>query len=354
MATGRWATRLARTGAVGCLALATLGVGFWLGDRRDVPVPVPAPAPVAPPEESRGPLPVALPIDSVSRLVALGGAEACALGGRRLACTQDGGATWGEPVELPDPPLAAVRFGASRLVAAADGTVYELRPGAAPEAWAAPPGDLAVVDATAQGGTLWLLAHRYDAPEGDLQLPRVIETVVFTVGSSGTLDRRGGLRGYGGERILVEPAGAVTTWAPFDLRAWRSADGGGSFGRLPANQRFGADFGGLRVAVERRADRLPGPGRPARPASALLVSTDGAPWESVLETPGELLVDFADARTGLVIARGESVARLTRDGGASFAELWRDDRLNDAAAVAHVDGAFLAATGDGLAIRLPY
>lgn len=360
-ATQRLSARLARAGAVGGLALATLGIGFWLGDRgrpeaAPAVVQAPAPTPVAPAEAElpAGPHAVALPIDAVSRLVALGGAEACALGGRQLTCTEDAGATWSAPVELPDPPLAVVRFGAARLAAAVDGTVYELRAGASPETWAAPPGDLAVVDATARDGTLWLLAHRYDEPADELRLPRVIETVVFTVGESGSLVRRGGLRGYGGERILVEPGGSVVTWAPFDLRAWRSKDGGASFRRLSANQRFGADFGGLQVAVERRADRLPGPGRPARPASALLVSSDGSAWSSVLETPGELLVDFADARTGVVIARGESLAQITRDGGATFSDLWRDDRLDGASAVAHVDGMFLAGTNDGRMIRLPY
>lgn len=344
---------------MGAFALATLGIGYWLGGSGGAPVAEPAAVvsaeePPAPRETPKGPRPVALPIDAVARVSALGGAEACALGGSQITCTKDGGANWSEPVQLPDPALAVVRFGESLLAAAVDGTVYELREGAAPEPWAAPPGDLAVVDATARDGTLWLLAHRYDQPEGELRLPVVVETVVFTVGSAGELVRRGSLKGYGGERILVEPANAVVTWAPFDLRAWRSMDGGASFRRLSASQRFGADFGGLQVAVERRADRLPGPGRPARPASALLVSADdGTSWQAVLETPGELLVDFADARTGLVIARGESVARLTRDGGATWTDLWRDDRLNEATALAHVDGGFLAVTGAGLAIVLP-
>ncbi len=353
-ASERLRLRLARAGAVASLAAGTLGLGFWLGGRDEPPpvvVEIPAPAPE--PEAPRGPRAVALPLDQVGRLVPIGGAEACALGGRRLSCTTDGGSSWGEPVELPDPPLAVVRFAESLLVAAVDGMVYQLRAGAEAEIWAAPPGDVAVVDATARDGTLWLLAHRYDPPADELHLPTVAETVVYTVGGSGSLERRGSLAGYGGERILVEPDGAVVTWAPFDLRAWRSKDSGRSFRRLSAAQRFGADFGGLQVAVERRADRLPGPGRKARPASALLVSRDGGSWETVLETPGEILVDFADAATGAVIARGEGLAQITRDGGVSFEELWRDDRLDEATALAHVDGSFLAATGSGVVLLLP-
>jgi len=352
----RGIARLARGGAVTGIAVATLGLGFWLGRGADAPVPPPAPPPAETPPQAESrpqrPFAVALPIDQAGRLVALGGAEACALGGRRLTCTTDGGATWSEPVDLPAAPLAVVRFGEARLAAAVDGVVYELGDGT-PTPWAAPPGELAVVDAAASGGTLWLLAHRYDEPGDPMKLPQVVETAVYTLGPGGTLEHRGSLGGYGGERILVEPTGGVVTWAPFDLRAWRSSDGGRSFRRLSAAQRFGADFGGLQVAVERRADRLPGPGRKARPASALLVSSDGSAWETVLEAPGELLVDFADATTGVVIARGEGVAHLTTDGGRSFSELWRDDRLDEAVAVAHVDGRFLAVTGRGLAFVLP-
>ncbi|HEY0840869.1 MAG TPA: hypothetical protein VGD74_11835, partial [Vulgatibacter sp.] len=101
------------------------------------------------------------------------------------------------------------------------------------------------------------------------------------------------------------------------------------------------------VSVERWAERLAGPGRPARPASRLVVSRDdGATWRQVFETQGEVLVDFRDEETGLVVARDEATAWLTTDGASEFLPTLRDDRLRDAVSVVHVGGRFLVGTAD--------
>lgn len=356
----RTPARLRRGAAVAGVAVATLAFGFWLGDRSE-PMEPPDPAPELPapppaeraPPRPRRPRAVAMPIDRVTRLQPVEGGTVCALGGSRIACTDDGGAHWSDPVELPSPVLAVARLGPRSLAATVDGAVWELREGAEPTRIAEAPEELAVIDAAGASGALWLLGHRYDEPEDELTLPRVVETAIFTLGDAGRLEPRGTISGYGGERILVEPDGAVVTWAPFDRRAWRSADGGASFRRLAPGERFGAHVEGLRVAVERGAQRLPGPGRPARPISTVVVSADGETWETVYEAAGEVLVDFADARTGLIVDRGAGLAIFTRDGGATFAELWRDTRLDRAVALLPVDGGFLAATVDGIALLLP-
>lgn len=350
--------RLGRPFAVGGIALATLGLGFWLGRGGSAPVPVvetpvaPVAAVVAKAVEQDGPRQVESGLPRIDRLFSLGGSQACATGGRRLACTMDGGSSWVDLGEMPDRILAVLpRDDGTLLAAAADGFVYAVTPSSL-RVLATPPGDLHVVDAASRDGRLFLLAHRYDQPADDLTLPLVIETAIYSVEGDGSLVKRGGLKGFGGEKLLLED-GAILTWALSDLRAWRSKDGGATFKRVPVTERFGADFGGLRAVVERRADRLPGPGRPARPASSLWVSREGGDWVQAFDTPGEVVVDFADGGLGAVVVRDEASAWVTRDGGGTFEVLWRDDRLDGVVALAHVAGRFLAAREDGAVLVLP-
>lgn len=338
----RWGLLAAACAAVG------LAAGLWMQPSAEPP-PVPEEPPVVEAPTPGGPRAVVLPIDRVARLVSTGGAGACALGGRRLACTDDGGATWSPAYQLQEAPLAVIRHGEALLVASVDGAIRTLED----EVLADSPPDLQVVDAAAHEGTLWLLAHRYDQPDDPLRLPRVIETRVLVFELEAGLADRGGHAGYAGERLLVLPDGSLRTWAPFDRRAWGSDDGGRSLRRLPDSTRFGADYGGLQVAVERRADRIPGPGRKAQPASAVVVAAGDEGWKTVLEATGEILVDFADATTGAALLRDEGAFLVTTDGARTFEEVWRDTRLGGAVALTHVDGNFLAATAEGLVFVLP-
>ncbi len=305
---------------------------------------------------------IRLPLERIDTLVAIDDESACALGGATVVCTEDGGVRWPLTGELPARAVAVARGSdGGYLVASDDGGIHSLSPGSPPVrvgdgiAASNPAGreQPSMVDAASRDGRLVLLAHRFDRPADPMRLPRVIQTVLYSVTSAGDVEALGEAKGFLGDRLLLQTDGGIVTFASVDTRAWRSTDGGRSFRRLPDSRRFGADFDGIQIAIERWADRLPGPGRPARPASALYASRDdGESWDPVFETTGETLVDFRDAEVGLVIAREEGTAYLTTDGARSFRALRHDDRLYEAVAVAHVGGRFIVATSDGSIVLL--
>lgn len=300
-----------------------------------------APLPTAPlqvPEE------VELDLPRVDRLIALGGSGACALGGRKIICSEDGGVEWQLQWELSSRPLIVARSqDGSLLTAAEDGAIFRLVPSEAPRKLAAPFEDRSLVDGQAKDGLLFLLVHRFDHHADPLRLPTVRTTEVLEVDARGEQRLVATARGFAGDRLLLQPSGGLITFASVDARAWRTSGDEMSLRRIPDSSRFGASYGGLQVAVERRTDRLPG--RQARPASALHVSRDGGEsWDHVFDTTGEILVDFADERTGLVVAQGEGAAWRTDDGGEGFELVDRDDRLRESVAVTHAGERFLIAT----------
>lgn len=300
-------------------------------------------------------LPTQLPLDRVDRFLSLGPYEACVLGGRHLACTPDGGETWDERAPLPAPVLAGLARGQGRvLFACLDGSVVESLPGMEPEVLLSLPDEVGLVDALAAGDSLYLLGQRYDEPDDPgLRLPTVDRTLLYALGADLRLDERGGLPGFAGDRLLLQGRDALALYASVDRRAWGSSDGGRTFRRLPHDRRIGADIDGLHVAVERRAERLPGPGRPARPASTLWLSHDeGERWEAALEVPGELVVHFVDRRLGLAIAKADGVAWITRDGGGHFDPLLHDDRLESVVDVGWLGGRFVAVTRSSLLLSI--
>jgi len=302
------------------------------------------PLPEAPPPDS-----VLLPLQRIDRLVPVGARGACALGGREAVCSGDEGLSWDLVFELPSRILALVPAAEAGLLAATeDGSIHSIDPTGVSKLERQPMDDRSVVDGVASDGKLYLLAHGFDRPVDPLRLPRVVETTLLALGPDGDLEEVGAAKGFIGDRLLVQPNGHVLTFASVDARAWKSTDGGKTFRRLKDGTRFGADYGGLQIAVERWTLRLPGPGRPARPASALYVSRDeGESWNHVFDTNGETIVDFRDQQIGLVVARDEATAWLTTDGAEGFAPVRRDDLLLRTVAVTHVGSRFLVATSDG-------
>lgn len=312
------------------------------------PAPAEAPADTAPADDAA----TALPLDRIEGLAALGDTTACAWGKNALACTADGGSSWTPFGELPDRILAVVLQEGEVRAATADGTVWAVAPGAAPTIRSAPPADLGVVDAAGRGGEVFLLAHRYDRPTDPLRLPRVIATAVLALGADGRLESRASLPGWAGERLLVQPDGELTIWAPFDTKAQRSRDGGRTFRPVPRNERVGAEYGGLLATIERRIEPAR-QGRPARSMSTLLLSPDhGATWNVALETEGELVVQFAAAGDGIAVSRAEGTVYRSRDGG-RFEPVLDDDRLADAVDAARLGARWLVVTSTGIALRLP-
>lgn len=333
----RWIVPLAAV--AGVVALTLLAIR-----RPDVPPP---PAPAPPLDHPRD---MVLPLDGVDRITALGGASACILGGRRIACTEDAGETWTPLSELPEHALAVARVQGETLVAAADGAVYAVFADGPASLRALAPPELSIVDAVTRHGEMFLLAHRYDDPRDPLRLPRVSQTVLLFLEPEGRLAERGRVSGYAGERLLAQ-GDEIATFAPYDPRAFRSTDGGRTFRRVPARERLAASFGGLLATVERRSEKMPGGG--ARPVSTLVVSGDGAAtWSVGFEAPGELVVDFLDARRGVVIARDDAAAFVTADGARTFRLAVQDERLADAVDVAGVGAGWIAVTAGGHGIRI--
>lgn len=332
----------AAVGVVAFLA-ALAGVGFVLASAEPPAASLPSAEELEAEEAPERPR--SLPLEAAERLVVMGRHEACVVAGTEAACTRDGGGEWEAMGPLPAPVIAAAYLEKGRFAfVCLDGRIYEASAAMEPEAILALPGEYAVVDAASRDGTLILLAQRYDEPEDPMErLPRVVETTILEVEGGRTWRKAGSLAGFGGDRLLLQREGLIT-FASVDQRAWRSRDGGRSFARLPDRQRFGMDFGGLSATVERRAERLPGPGRPARPASSLWISRDGERWEQTLETAGELLVDFSDGPWGMAIARGEGIAWITVDEGKSFDALVHDERLDDAVDVGWLGGRFVVVT----------
>lgn len=349
-----------RAGLVGlAVGLALAGLGVWGFRALAPPATPPAPPPAgdreaaaatpAPPAPDRG---TDLPIERVDGLAVLDERTACVRGRAELACTADGGESWAPFGELPDRILAVVRQEDEVRVATADGTVWAVTPGLPPVLRGAPPAELGVVDAAARGGEVFLLAHRYDRPTDPLRLPRVVSTTVLALGAGGRLETRGSLPGWAGERLLVQPGGELTIWAPFDAKAHRSHDGGRTFRPVPRTERLGAEFGGLLATIERRVERSR-QGRPARSLSTLLLSPDrGATWDVALETEGELVVQFDGPDDGLAVARVEGTVYRTRGGG-RFEPVLTDDRLADAVDAARLGDRWLVVTSTGVALRLP-
>ncbi|AKU90076.1 hypothetical protein AKJ08_0463 [Vulgatibacter incomptus] len=292
----------------------------------------------------------------IERLVSFGETDACSFDGPRITCSKDGGKSWPLRAELPARAVGALRGSEGiLLIATDDGRIFSVAENGAASLRAEVPGEPAIVDASQRDGRLFLLAHRFDAPEDPLRLPQVVKTELLALAAEGSLEMLATSAGFRGDRLLIQPNGELITFASVDARAWRSivpreatGSGGRPFVRLPHAGRFGADFGGLQVAIDRWADRLPGPGKPARPASALYVSRDdGAEWEHVFDTTGETLVDFMGPTTGLVVAREEGTAWLTTDGTRSFHSVRKDDRLYETVAVTHSGGRFLVASSRG-------
>lgn len=373
-----------------CSGLLLGGGFFWWSSAESPPVPdVVVVVEPAAEEADPGPKEVPLPLDRIDRLLPLGGAGICATARGELVCSGDMGESWSSFGALGEPILAVVgdvgkgleprgglagaadsaapghagtessqelRAGEptgpskaprSVLAASADGGLYRMEPGSHPTLVTRPEAALHVVDASARGGRLLLLAHRYDQPDDELRLPRVVETLLLEAAEGGgALRELGRWRGFGGERLLLEEA-SIVTWTLSDRRAWRSSNGGASVQRLSVNEKFGADYGGLRAVVERRSERLPGPGRPARAISSLWIAKPGQEWENVLEREGPLLVDFADPELGVVVATDGATAWITRDGGRSFEPWISDDRLSGAVTLSHVAGRFVVALTGG-------
>lgn len=344
------------------------GLMWWQGGDgapapEGVAVEVGAVAGVQAPEVTEvetGPREIDLSLDRIDRLLPLEGGGICATARGALVCSGDRGESWASFGSLDEPILAVAApsglefpggAGPGLVAAAADGGLYRMAPGASPTLHTRPDAALHVVDASTRAGRLILLAHRYDTPEDELRLPRVVETLLLEATWGGGLKELGRWRGFGGERLLLEE-GSIVTFALSDRRAWRSNDGGASSRRLPVHERFGADFGGLRAVVERGAERLPGPGRPARAISRLWIARSGGDWENALEVEGAMLVDFADASLGLVVATDEATAWLTTDGGRTFQPWLTDERLAGAVAASHVAGRFVVALGGGRVLLL--
>lgn len=338
--------------ALGLVLAGAVALGFrTFGARTEAP-PAPAPAPVPAAEPSAADPWTVLPLDRVDGLAVLDGRSACVRGSTELACTADGGETWVPSGELPDRILAVVQQEGEVRVATADGTVWAVPPGGAPVVRGSPPAELGVVDAAARGAEVFLLAHRYDRPTDPMKLPRVVATTVLALGEGGRLETRSSLPGWAGERLLLQPGGELTIWAPFDAKAHRSRDGGRTFRPVPRTERLGAEFGGLLATIERRVERA-SQGRPARSLSTLLLSTDrGSTWDVALETEGELVVQFAGPGDGLAVARAEGTVYRTGEGG-RFEPVLSDDRLADAVDAARLGDRWLVVTSTGVALRLP-
>jgi len=338
-----------------CALAALVGalLAYWIGGRHEEP-PAPRPSDLGGKEihTEATPRPDAsvVPLNGIDRLVAISDRDACAIDGGAIACSDDAGRTWRNAGELDARVLAILRSPDGRLVVATDdGAIHTLEPDGSPLRRRALPvsdGETPqVVDAQARDGRLWILAHRFDRPEDPMRLPRVVETAVFAVDED-SIEHAATTKGFMGDRILANAQGEGVTFASADARAWRYDTSG--FRRIPDARRFGARYDGIEVAVERWAERVEGPGRPARPASRVVVSRDGGEsWEPAFHTRGEALVDFQDADVGLVVARDEGTAWLTTDGAGSFEPVRRDDRLHQAVSVVHVGGRFLVASADG-------
>ena len=338
-------------------ALAGALLAFWIGGRQHAPAPKPATDPgkeVHTEAKSPSGLPV-VPLNGIERLVATSDEEVCAFAGGALACSEDAGGTWRKVGEMDARILAVLRTtDGRRVLATDDGAVHTLDAEGGPlRRLGLPPlrGEVPqVVDAPARDGRLWILAHRFDEPEDPMRLPRVVETVVFAVDGE-TIEQVASTPGFSGDRLVAEAQGEGVTFASVDARAWRYGTTG--FRRIPDTRRFGATYGAIEVAVERWAERIEGPGRPARPASRVVVSRDGGEsWAPAFHTSGEALVDFRDDRVGLVVARDEGIAWLTTDGASSFQPRLRDDRLFQAVSVVHVGGRFLVASADAQVVKI--
>lgn len=306
-----------------------------------------APTPIE--AKYQAPLPAFVPtgIARIDRIVSLGSESACALGGRSLACTVDGGRSWTPHGPFDSPVLAAAWVEERLVVATLDGGLFSVDEAGEARPFTALGNEFGLSDAASREGEMLLLAHRYDEPSDPFStLPRVIETRLLRLAANGEVETLASTRGFAGDRVLPQGDEAAIAFASVDRRAWRVADG--AFRRIPDDSRFGADFGGLLATVERSAERLPGPGRPARPSSSLWLSRDGgAQWELALEGPGDLLVDFADERLGLVIAKGKRQAWVTRNGGRSFEPLRSLPALDAIADVRWLGEHFLVASRDG-------
>jgi photosystem II stability/assembly factor-like uncharacterized protein len=237
------------------------------------------------------------------------------------------------------------------LVAAVDGAVYAVFADGPASLRALAPRGLNIVDAATRGGEMFLLAHRFDAPTDLLRLPRVLETVLLVTASERRLEERGHVAGHAGERLLAQGE-EIVIFALHDTRAFRSGDGGRTFERVPARQRVAARFGGLLAAIERRSEKLPDGGG-ARPMSSLLTSADGGTtWSVAFDAPGELVVDFRDAKHGIVVSRDEAAAFLTKDGGKGFKVAAQVEALADTVDVAAVGAGWIAVTADGYSLLI--
>ena len=338
-------------------ALAGALLAFWMGGRQRAPAPKPAAGPekeIHTEAEAPADGPV-VPLNGIERLVVTSDDEVCAFAGGTLACSEDAGHTWRKAGELDARILAILRTSDGRRVMATDdGAIHTLDADGRPlRRLGLPPlrGEVPqVVDAQARDGRLWILAHRFDEPKDPMRLPRVVETVVFAVDGE-TIEQVASTPGFSGDRLVAEALGEGVTFASVDARAWRYGTTG--FRRIPDTRRFGATYGSIEVAVERWAERIQGPGKPARPASRVVVSRDGGEsWTPAFNTSGEALVDFRDDQVGLVVARDEGIAWLTTDGAASFQPRLRDDRLYQAVSVVHVGGRFLVAGADAQLVSI--
>jgi hypothetical protein len=353
---GRLAAVLA--GVVLGLALATavaLGIRALeeKPSERAAPPPAAAPAADSPAEAAPfGSQAIDLPLERVEGLAILDDDHACVFGKNALACSPDRGDSWMPFGELPERILAVVGESGEVLAAAADGTVWSMAPGRPPALRASPPAELGVVDAAARGDQVFLLAHRYDRPSDPMKLPRVVATTILALGGGGRLETRASLPGWAGERLLVQPGGEITIWAPFDTKAQRSRDGGRTFAPVPRDERLGAEYGHLLATIERRIEPARA-GRPARSLSTLLLSADhGSTWDVALETEGELVVQFAGPDDGVAVARVEGTVYRSKGGG-RFEPVVTDDRLADAVDAGRLGDRWLIVTSAGTALRIP-
>lgn len=332
-------------------AIAGALLAFWIGGRQhERPAPRPSDRGGEEIRTEAAPRPDApvVPLNGIDRLLAISDDEVCAFDGGAIACSDDAGRTWRKAGEVDSRVLAILPSTDGLVVATDDGAIHTLEPDGSPlrrRTLPASHGETPqVVDAQARDGKLWILAHRFDRPEDPMKLPRVVETAVWSVDGA-SIEQVATTRGFTGDRLLADARGEGVTFASVDARAWRYGTSG--FRRLPDSRRFGARYDGIEVAVERWAERIEGPGRPARPASRIVVSRDGGEsWEPAFHTRGEALVDFRDSNVGLVVARDEGTAWLTTDGAGSFEPVRRDDRLHQAVSVVHVGGRFLVAGAD--------
>lgn len=339
------------------LAVTALAAGLGLtqlGRRPPAAAPAPPP-PVEPaklPVRASGVRAIPLPLHEVERLYALGGPYACAVGGREVACSADGGESFVFFGQTEEPVLAVARIEGELLAATRDGAIVLLEPGRPPIVRTAPPVDLVIVDAAGTGDGLWLLAHRFLPPRSELEVARVGATQLLAFEAPGSLRPRGALPGHAGERLLAGGDGAFTIFDLLSPRAFRSRDDGRTFLPVPPTERLAARFGALSVTIERSVERLEGPGRPARARSTALLSRDeGRSWTVALEVVGELYVSFEPSGRGVLVAPGEESAfGIEPEGRATL--LREDARLGAAVDVAFVADRAIVVTEDGEALVL--